>query len=114
MGVVALKTEAVANRGVFALCVSSYYGLMALGTIDHVQSLLMRDILYIGMAINAIQITVDRRIKLFIIYIEGKLAFVNLFFLRGRDDHLKPLFWIHLEDIAGPMAPQTHLVLEGE
>ena len=72
----------------------------------------MGNIFDIVMAIDTAQITMDRRMKLFIVHIKGKFAFVHLLFLRGRDDHLEPLFIAHVEDITGSMTLETCLILE--
>jgi hypothetical protein len=114
MRVMAFKAEPLADRGVFALVILSYDLFMALRTINHTQPLGMGKIFDIVMAIDTTQIMVDRRTKLFIVHIEGKLAFVNLLFLRGWDDHLEPFFPAHLEDIAGSMAFETCLILYGK
>jgi hypothetical protein len=114
MRVMTLEAETLAYLSMFALVILSYDLFMALRTINHTQPLTMGNILDIVMAIDTVQITVDRRTKLFIVHIKGKCAFVHLLFLRGRDDHLEPFFPAHLEDIGGPMAFETFLILEGK
>jgi hypothetical protein len=114
MGVMTLKAEPLADFGVFALVILADNLFMALSTINHTQPLRMRNIINIVMTINAVQITVDRGAKCFIVHIEGKLPFVHLLFFRCGDDHLEPFFPAHLKDIAGSMTFETRLILESK
>lgn len=114
MGVVALKAKPATNLGMLTLVIVFHNLFMALSTVYQAQPLGMGEILNISMAIDAIQLSVNRNTKFLIIYIEGKLSFSHLLFFGGRNDHLKPLFPVHLEDIAGPMTFETHLIVHGK
>jgi hypothetical protein len=114
MGVMALIAEPVADLGVLALVILAYDLFMTLRAVDHAHPLGMGKSLDIGMAINTLQVTVDRGTKPLIIHIEGKFPLSHLLFPGGRDDHLEPLFLVHLEDIAGPMTFETCLIPYGK
>src|SRR4030042_5460968 len=82
MGVVALEAEPLAYLGVLVLFILVYNLVMALGTADHAQPLGMGEVLDIGMAINTIELMVDRGAKLLVIHIEDNTTLPHLLFPR--------------------------------